>query len=108
MKEQLVYDTINNSPYSNEVKRAVWSIYHTGYIPVDGRSTVDYIMHIEDIVIENGLFIGGKCEVGDFYVIDLDDLVFALYNTIIGEYHPPKPFTRKVTELYKKAIFKFC
>lgn len=107
MKEKIVYDTILGSPYSNDVKRSVWSIYHTGYIPVEGRNTLDYITHIEDIVIENGLFIGGRATSGDFYVMDLDDLIFALYGTIIGEYQPPKPFTRKVSELYKKSMFKF-
>ena len=107
MKEQIAYESILNSPYSNDVKRSVWSIYHTGYIPAEGRSTLEYIEHIEDIVIENGLFIGGRCLVGDFYVMDLDDLIFALYGTIIGEYEPPKPFTRKVTELYKKSILRF-
>lgn len=79
----------------SEVKRSIYVIHQTNYI----GSNPD---NIEDVVIENGLFIGGKHTDG-FIVSDIDDLVHAIYLTIIGEFEPPKPFTNKITELYKKA-----
>lgn len=107
MREEVIYGIISASPYSTEVKRSVWAIYHTGYISISGRTTDAHIEYIEDIVVENGLFIGGRCSSDDYFVLDLDDLVYAIYTTIIGEYQPPKPFTRKVTDLYKKSCLKF-
>lgn len=108
MREELIYSIISGSPYSNEVKRSVWSIYHTGYIQANGKSVNEHIAYIEDVVVENGLFIGGRCSSDDYFVMDLDDLVFAIYEVLIGEYQPPKPFTRKVSDLYKKSMLKFC
>lgn len=79
----------------SSVKRSIYAIYQTNYI----GSNPD---NIEQVVIDNGLFIGGKHTDG-FIVKDLEDLIQAIYVTVIGEFEPPKPFINKITELYKKA-----
>jgi hypothetical protein len=79
----------------DEVKRSIFVIHQTNFIGSNPEN-------IESVVIDNGLFIGGKHTDG-FMVRDFEDLVHAMYLTIIGEFEPPKPFTRKISELYKKA-----
>ena len=68
-----VYNEIASSPYSLEVKRAVLAVYNSGYVQHDCKSVIELVQYLEDFVIKGGVFIGGRSEVGDFYVYDVDD-----------------------------------
>ena len=100
------YQIIESSPYGIDFKIAVCSLYDSGYLPMNDNTIVEHISEIESYVLDNGIFIGGKSAEGFFMVNDIDDFIDAFYIALIGDFSPPKSFTKKVTELYKKATTK--
>lgn len=101
-----VYNEIASSPYSLEVKRAVLAVYNSGYVQHDCKSVIELVQYLEDFVIKGGVFIGGRSEVGDFYVYDVDDFAHSFWMALIGDAEPQKSFYKKVIEHYHIASQK--
>ncbi len=86
--DKVTYNIIESSGYGIDFRRAIYVLFESGYI------------------LNNGIFIGGKSLEGDFSILDIDEFVEAFYIALIGDHTPPKPFIKKVLELYKLAIIK--
>lgn len=97
---------IQDSPYSINLKYAMYVVLFSGYFTPKGSNDEERVMYAEDFVISNGVFIGGKSPEGFFTVNDIDDFVDSFYIALIGDTTPPKSFSRKVVELYKQAAIK--
>lgn len=96
-----LFESIVILPYSNEVKIAMNCVWSSNYF-VPKENDVSSVMHeLEDFVIINGVFIGGRSMIGDFIVYDIDDFVYSYWVNLIGDGEPHKSFSKKVTELYK-------
>lgn len=101
-----ILEYIQDSPYSENIKHAMYVVLFSGYFTPKGINDDERVMYAEDFVITNGVFIGGKSPEGFFTVNDIDEFVDSFYIALIGDTAPPKTFLKRVIELYKQATIK--
>lgn len=103
-----IEETIQDSPYSIDVKHSIYMVLNVKYSKSSKSVQLDIIFEVEDYVIEHGIFIGGMSKEGFFICEDVDDVVLALWLSMIEDWdidnpNPSKLFIKKATDLYNTA-----
>lgn len=100
------YDYIKLSGYGLEFNIAVCVIVDSEYIPYEDMTNKEYISHVEEFVMENGVFVGGMSKLGCFFVADREDFVDCFYMAITGNPIPTTSFHKKIIDLYVSSTLK--
>lgn len=102
---------IKQSPYNINVQRAIWVILKSNYIIPKGTTLEEQILFIEDFVISYGIFIGAVSKNGFMYCVNVDDLIYSFWASIMSNdinlKSPSKLFTSTIAKLYKESTLIF-
>lgn len=107
-----IVDIISASPYSTNVKRAVYTLYVSKYYKPRGANIEEEIFDVEDYVLTHGVFIGAMSKEGFFICREAADVIESFWLSLMDDFDvqnptPSKLFQKKMSELYEDATKLF-